>query len=123
MGKARGLPLCRCEEVRGVGWTGAAIFQWAWRVVGILTTDPVLVLVWSLSRLLLFGFAVDCIARRASLSIEFFRQEHWSGQPFPFPWALPDPGIEPASPALQAASLPLSQPGVFQLKCHGVSGS
>ena len=36
-------------------------------------------------------------------SMEFSRQEYWSGQPFPSP-DLPDPGIEPESPALQADS-------------------
>ena len=36
----------------------------------------------------------------------FSRQEYWSGQPFPSPEDLPDPGIEPGSPALQADSLP-----------------
>ena len=35
-----------------------------------------------------------------------FRQEYWSGLPFPSPGDLPDPGIEPRSPALQADSLP-----------------
>ena len=37
--------------------------------------------------------------------MEFFRQEYWSGLPFPFPGDLPDPGIKPGSPALQADSL------------------
>ena len=37
----------------------------------------------------------------ALLFTEFSRQEYWSGLPFPSPWALPDPGIEPRSPALQ----------------------
>ena len=36
----------------------------------------------------------------------FPRQEYWSGLPFPSPGDLPDPGIEPGSPALQADSLP-----------------
>ena len=36
----------------------------------------------------------------------FFRQESWSGLPFPSPGDLPDPGIEPGSPALQADCLP-----------------
>jgi len=36
----------------------------------------------------------------------FSRQEYWSGLPFPSPGDLPDPGIEPGSPALQADSLP-----------------
>ena len=31
--------------------------------------------------------------------MEFFRQEYWSGFPFSFPGDLPDPGIEPRSPA------------------------
>ena len=38
--------------------------------------------------------------------MRFSRQEYWSGWPFPSPGDLPDPGIEPGSPALQAASLP-----------------
>ena len=42
-------------------------------------------------------------------SIEFSWQEYWSGLPFPSPGDLPDPGIEPGSPALQADSL-LSEP-------------
>ena len=42
------------------------------------------------------------VARRAPLSMEFFRQEYWSGLSFSSPGELPDPGIEPRSPALQA---------------------
>ena len=38
--------------------------------------------------------------------MEFFRQEYWSGLPFPSPGDLPDPGIEPGSRALQADALP-----------------
>ena len=38
--------------------------------------------------------------------MEFSRQEPWSGLPFPSPWDLPDPGIEPGSSVLQADSLP-----------------
>ena len=40
------------------------------------------------------------------LSLEFSRQEYWHGLPFPSPGDLPNPGIEPRSPALQADSLP-----------------
>ena len=36
----------------------------------------------------------------------FPRQEYWSGLPFPPPGDLPNPGIKPASPTLQADSLP-----------------
>ena len=44
-------------------------------------------------------------------SMEFSRQEYWSGLPFPSPGDLPDPGIEPGSPALQADALPSEPPG------------
>ena len=37
---------------------------------------------------------------QALLSMEFSRQEYWSGLPFPTPGDLPEPGMEPASPAL-----------------------
>ena len=40
------------------------------------------------------------LARQASLSMGFPRQEYWSGLPFPSPGDLPNPGIEPISPAL-----------------------
>ena len=40
------------------------------------------------------------------LSMEFTRQQYWSGLPFPSPGHLPDPGIEPGSPELQVDSLP-----------------
>ena len=49
------------------------------------------------------------VAYQAPLSMGFSRQEYWSGFPFPSPGDLPNPGIEPGSPALQADSLP-SQP-------------
>ena len=48
------------------------------------------------------------IARQASLSADFPRQEYWSGLPFPCPEDLSDPGIEPMSLAWGAGSLPLS---------------
>ena len=44
-------------------------------------------------------------ARQAPLSMEFCRQEYWSGKPFPSPGNLPDPGIEPGSPAVPTDSL------------------
>ena len=45
-------------------------------------------------------------ACQAPLSMEFSRQEYWSGLPFPSPEDLPDLGIQPRSPALQADSSP-----------------
>ena len=44
-------------------------------------------------------------ARQAPLSMGFSRQEYWSGLPFPSPRDLPNPGIEPGSPTLQADAL------------------
>ena len=41
---------------------------------------------------------------QAPLSLGFSREEYWSGFPFPSPGDLPNPGIEPESPALQADS-------------------
>ena len=46
------------------------------------------------------------VAQQAPLTMGFSRQEYWSGLPFTFPGDLPDPGIEPRSPALRADSLP-----------------
>ena len=51
------------------------------------------------------------IAHQAPLSMEFSRQEFWSELSFPPPGDLPDPGIEPGSPALQADSLLSEPPG------------
>ena len=51
------------------------------------------------------------IARQAPLSMEFSRQEYWSGLPFPSPGDLSHLGIEPGSPTLQADSLPSETPG------------
>ena len=42
------------------------------------------------------------VAHQAPPSMGFSRQEYWSGLPFPPPGDLPDPGIEPRSPTLQA---------------------
>ena len=51
------------------------------------------------------------VACRAPLSMGFSRQEYRSGLPFPSPGDLPDPGIEPRSPALQADALTSEPPG------------
>ena len=47
------------------------------------------------------------VAHQASPSMGFSRQEYWSGLPFPSPGDLPNPGIKPRSPALQADALTL----------------
>ena len=51
------------------------------------------------------------VAYQAPPSLGFSRQEYWSGLPFPSPGHLPDPGIEPRSPALQADALTSEPPG------------
>ena len=57
-------------------------------------------------------FATPCtVARQALVSMGFPRQGYWSRLPFPSPGDLPNPGIEPVSPTLQADSLPLSHLG------------
>ena len=59
--------------------------------------------VTSLSRVRLF-VTPWTLAHQAPPSMGFSGQEYWSGLPFPSPGDLPDPGIEPRSPALQAAT-------------------
>ena len=58
------------------------------------------------------------VARQASLSMGFPRQDYWSGLPFPFPGDLPNPGIKPVSPALQVDSLPLRHQKAQQCYCN-----
>ena len=64
----------------------------------------------SLSRVQLFATPWT-VAYQASLSMGFSRQEYWNGLPFLSPGDLPDPGIEPRSPALQADALTSAPPG------------
>ena len=63
----------------------------------------------SLSRVQLF-VTPWTVAYQAPPSMEFSRQEYWSGLPFPSSGDLPDPGIEPRSPALLADTLPSEPP-------------
>ena len=51
------------------------------------------------------------VARQAPLSVEFSRQEYWTGLQFPSPTDPLNPGIESGSPALQADSLSSEPPG------------
>ena len=64
----------------------------------------------SLSHVRLFA-TLWTVAHHAPLSMGFSRQEYWSGLLFPSPGDLPDPGIEPGSPALQADALTSEPPG------------
>ena len=62
------------------------------------------------------------VAYQAPQSVEFSRQEYWSGLSFPSPGDLPNPGIEPESPALQADALPSEPPGkpIYCINYHSV---
>ena len=56
------------------------------------------------------------VAYQAPPSMGFSRQEYWSGVPFSSPGDLPNPGIEPGSPALPADALPSEPPGKPQIR-------
>ena len=62
-----------------------------------------------LSHVRLFAIP-QTVAYQAPPFMESSKQEYWSGLPFPSPGDLPDPGVEPRSPALQAESLPSELP-------------
>ena len=74
----------------------------------------------SLSRVRLFA-TPQTVASLAPLSVRFSRQGYWSGLPFPSPGDLPNPGIEPGSPALQADTLPSEAPGSQNELCRNSS--
>ena len=63
-----------------------------------------------LSRVRLFATPWT-VAHQAPQSVGFSRQEYWNRLPFPSPGDLPNPGIEPRSPALQADTLTSEPPG------------
>ena len=65
----------------------------------------------------LHGLSPEEPGRRQSM--EFFKQEYWSGLPFPSPGDLPNPGIEPGSPALQVDAVPSEPQGST---IHGMLG-
>ena len=56
------------------------------------------------------------VAHQAPPSMRFSRQEYWSGLPFPSPGDLPNPGIKPRSPALEADALTSEPPGKSEFK-------
>ena len=68
-----------------------------------------------------FFVTPSAVARQAPLSMEFSRREYCSGLLFPSPEDLPNPGIKPGSPALQADSLPPEPPGKAQVGDGGLS--
>ena len=105
IGEGNGNPLqCSCLENPRVG--GA----WWAAVSGVAQSRTRLK--WLSSSSSSLTLATPCsVAHQAPLSIGFSRQEYWSRLPFPSPGELPDPGIKPRSPELQADSLPTELPG------------
>ena len=65
----------------------------------------------SLSRVRLFATPWT-VTYQAPPSMEFSRQEYWSGLPFPSPEGIPNPGIKPWSPTLQEDALTSELPGL-----------
>ena len=84
--------------------------------------SPLYVKVKSFSHVRLFATPWT-VARQAPPSMGFSRLEYWSGLPFPSPGYLPDPGIKPQSPILQADSLPSEPQGssTYIIKCQQTS--
>ena len=80
--------------------------------VKIFSTYLVIEVVKSLSHVRLF-VTPWTVAHQTPPSMEFSRQEYWSGLPFPSPGDLSDPGIELWSPALRADALPSEPPGTI----------
>ena len=73
-----------------------------------LRLSEAIVKLLSCVRLFATPWTVTC---QAPQSMGFSRQKYWSGLPFPSLGDLPDPGIEPRSPTLQAEALPSEPPG------------
>ena len=76
----------------------------------------------SLSRVRLFATPWT-VTYQASPSMVFSRQEYWNGLPFPSPGDLPDPGIEPGSPALPTDALLPEPPGKPGAKCQDLNST
>ena len=107
--------VCNWPECKPECWLFAdALFQVIWIHSqiweGLVCTYLILMWIWkwkSLSHLWLFAtpWTVQ--------SMEFSRPECWSGKPFPSPGHLPNLGIKPRSPTLQADSLPAEPPSFY----------
>ena len=103
---------CQCWCFRNTQ-QGMLLFNWAdqrWKALVILESDTsVSIALVTLAMFVLWSVAQTCLApcnpwtgaRQAPLSLGFSRQEHWSGSPWPPPGVLPNPEVEPRSPALQ----------------------
>ena len=116
--KCYNYPLLTERTSRGINWYVASK-GWSqdstcglsgYKALNSRKNDILKVKVKSLSRVHLFATPWT-VAHQAPLSVGFSRQEYWSGLPFPSPGDLPDPGVEPRFPALQADALTSKPPG------------
>ena len=104
-----------CREIQPVHPKG----NQSWIFIGRTDVEAEAPVLWlsesvkSLSRVRLFATPWT-VAHQAPRSMGFSRQEYWSGLPFPSPRDLPNPRIEPRSPALQADAL-TSEPPILWL--------
>ena len=85
--------------------------------VKIFSTYLVIEVMKSLSHVRLF-VTPWTVAHQTPPSMEFSRQEYWSGLPFPSPGDLPNPGIKARSPALRTDALPSEPPGNHYRHCR-----
>ena len=87
-------------------------FRWKvpFQCRGGLSSRNLVIAVQSLSCVQVFA-TPQAAARQAPLSMGFPKQEYWSGLPFSSPGDLPDPGIEPVSPALAGGFFTSEPPG------------
>ena len=111
---------CLKEHLWGGRALPSRLCRVRWAEVGIwvliatrIHADWSLGKVKSLSRVRLFATPLT-VTYQASPSMGFSRQEYWSGLPFPSPGDLPDPGIEPGSPAL---SILIGWSQILAIKC------
>ena len=94
-----------------VRWVGATLAPWHHLYLGgTLVLSFLFSEVKLLIRVRLFATPWT-VAYQAPPSMGFSRQEYWSGLPLPSPGDLPNPGIEPGSPAFQADALTSKPPG------------
>ena len=100
------------NEVTAAGRTPGSSLEGGCRGGVGLTCEPAcsVAVVQLLSRVRLF-VTPRTVAYQAFQSMGFSRQEYWSGLPFLSPGDLPNPGMEPKSPALEADALPTEPPG------------
>ena len=107
--KSRDITLPTKVHLQSYGFSNSYVWVWKWKWFSCVWLFATL---WT-------------VAYQAPPSMGFSRQENWSWLPFPSPGDLPDPGIEPRSPAFQADALTSEPPGkpmedmMYLAKCIG----